>query len=633
VKTRFPWRGLVLGLALEVPIVFWVVASEVTAKVFISSWSLTMTAVVTLLALLAVNRLLARIRPRWMLTRAELLTIYIMIASTSVIYGYSMIQVLIPTLGGFHAFATPENKYDTLLWPLLRDWAIIHDRHELRGLFMGYATPNWHIWAPRLLAYGSFLLAIYASSLGVALLLAKQWIEAEKLTFPIATLPIEMTTDRWPVFRSRVMWLGFAIPLVLETLLALKFYYPPVPAIEMKHTQHPEWFATRPWTVCRPLYFGWTPFIVGLAYLAPTEISFSCWFFVVFNVALKVFGSSVGWTDPSGGRAASDFPFLVETTAGGFLAFALCSLWMAKGHLTRTLRSAWAPAADEDVGGARTGVLLVLLGSAGVAVFCRQIGLPLAVTVGVFVIYFLVIITLARLRAEGGLAWAFGPDRRPHEMLVWMLGSSSFDRQTLVSLGLLHWFFGDVRFAVLPSQMESLKTAHEGRLRPQHLALVILVATTAAIGLGMYATTRTFYTLGASTAKVYGAGLWTARSACDLPLQWLRFRTNPDWLRLAWVLIGGLTVTFLHLMRQRVLWWPLHPVGYVMANTGAGVSFVEHYFLAWALKTIVLKAGGNRLYRQSLPFVVGLILGDITTQTLWSLTASLMDWPVYQFIS
>ncbi len=76
-----------------------------------------------------------------------------------------------------------------------------------------------------------------------------------------------------------------------------------------------------------------------------------------------------------------------------------------------------------------------------------------------------------------------------------------------------------------------------------------------------------------------------------------------------------------------------HPVGYVMAHTGAGYSFVCHYFLAWLAKSIVLRAGGMRLYRQSLPFVIGLILGDIATQTAWSLVASLAGWEVYQFIS
>ncbi|MBI5835540.1 MAG: hypothetical protein HZB16_24820 [Armatimonadetes bacterium] len=634
-SARFPWRGLVIGLLAEIPIIFWVVSSEVTARVFISSWSLTMTAVVTLLFLLAANRLIARRHPQHVLSRADLLTVYVMIASTSVIYGYGLGQVLVPTLGGAHWFATPENNYESLLWPLLRDWAVVADKDTLRGLFVGYSTPNWQIWLPRLISFGSFLLAIYATTLGVAMMLSKQWIENEKLTFPIAALPIEMTTDRWEVFRSRTMWVGFAIPLALETLLALHFYFPVVPAIEMKHTQHPEWFATRPWTVCQPLYFGWTPFIVGLAYLAPTEISFSCWFFVALNVVLKVIGVNAGWTNPDGGRAASDFPYLVELTSGGFLAFAACSLWMAKGHLWRSLRGVFRTAglAPDDLHTSRMALALIVLGALGTASFCGQLGMPLRVCALVFAVYFLVIITLARLRAEGGLAWAFGPDRRPHEFVVWAMGSSSFDRQTLASLGMLHWFFSDVRFAVLPSQMECLKAGHDGGIKPTHLATVICVATVAAVVCGLYAVTVTFHDLGASTAKVYGAANWVSRTSCALPINWLTLRTNPDWFRLAMTALGGVAVTVLHLVRQRVLWWPLHPVGFVMANTGAGVSFVQHYFMAWLIKTIVLRSGGNRLYRQSLPFVIGLILGDITTQTLWSLLATLMGWPVYQFIS
>lgn len=631
-RSRFPWRGLLLGLALELPTVFWVVSSEVTAKVFISSWSLTMTAVVMLLGLLTLNALLARWRPSWVLTRVELLVVYVMIASTSVIYGYQAIQVLLPSLGGAHQFATAENQYENVLWPLLKHWAIIDDPTALRGLFSGYATPPWGLLLPRLLTYGSFMLAVYATTLGIVLLLSRQWIEDERLTFPIAALPLEMTTDRWPVFRSRLMWLGFAIPLVLETLLALKFYFPVVPALEMKHTPHPEWFPNRPWTVFRHIWWGWTPFIVGLAYLAPTEIQFSCWFFVLFNLMLRVIGVTLGWTDPQGARNATDFPWLVELTSGGFLAFALCSLWSARRNLANLLRSAVGEE-GQDRQTARTGLGLILLGAAGVAVFCSQLGIRLPIVAGVFVLYFLVAITLSRMRAEGGMAWAFGPDRAPHNLLVWLCGSTAFDRQSLVSLGQLHWFFADMRFAVLPSQMESAKTAHEAGLKPTHLAAVILTATVTAIAAGMIAASQQWFSLGASTANVYGAAQWAARSSCNLPMTWLRLPTNPDWFRVGMMGVGAVLVTVMHIARQRVLWWPLHPVGFVMANTGAGYSFLEHYFLAWLLKTAVLKWGGNKLYRQSLPFVVGVILGDIVTQTLWSLVATLLGWPVYQFIS
>ena len=53
---------------------------------------------------------------------------------------------------------------------------------------------------------------------------------------------------------------------------------------------------------------------------------------------------------------------------------------------------------------------------------------------------------------------------------------------------------------------------------------------------------------------------------------------------------------------------------------------------AWVLKVCLLRYGGMRLYRTAVPFFIGLILGDIATQTTWSLVTSILDVPVYQFL-
>jgi len=70
-----------------------------------------------------------------------------------------------------------------------------------------------------------------------------------------------------------------------------------------------------------------------------------------------------------------------------------------------------------------------------------------------------------------------------------------------------------------------------------------------------------------------------------------------------------------------------------MAATATSYAFWSHYFMAWLAKVIVLRYGGMRLYRRSLPLVMGVILGDIVSQTVWSLGASLLNIPVYQFVS
>ena len=70
-----------------------------------------------------------------------------------------------------------------------------------------------------------------------------------------------------------------------------------------------------------------------------------------------------------------------------------------------------------------------------------------------------------------------------------------------------------------------------------------------------------------------------------------------------------------------------------MAETGAGGSFWFHYLLAWIFKFAVLRYGGHRLYVRTIPFAIGVILGDILTQTVWSAAAVIFNAPVYQFVS
>ena len=58
-----------------------------------------------------------------------------------------------------------------------------------------------------------------------------------------------------------------------------------------------------------------------------------------------------------------------------------------------------------------------------------------------------------------------------------------------------------------------------------------------------------------------------------------------------WLLIG---------VHQRVMWWPMHPLGLAMTGTvfTSGVMWFN-VFLAWAIKGLVLKYGGGVLYRQT----------------------------------
>jgi hypothetical protein len=53
------------------------------------------------------------------------------------------------------------------------------------------------------------------------------------------------------------------------------------------------------------------------------------------------------------------------------------------------------------------------------------------------------------------------------------------------------------------------------------------------------------------------------------------------------------------------------------------------FVIAWAVKSLVLRYGGMRLYRQSLPLFYGLILGDFLAGGLTTLAGCLFGINVY----
>jgi hypothetical protein len=672
------WGGILVGLACQVLVVVWIVASEIPGKVFISSWSVSMPGVLLLAALLGV-----RTRPRpvllgaaalatawnlhlavtagavspygvaalggaaglalaagkagWrraierLLERRTLLTAYIMVAVSGVLTGYGALQLMAPTLAAVYVRATPENGW-ARFHEHLPSWLYPRDEAALRGMFSGESPVPWDVWIVPLAGWFVFLMAAYTAMLCLAAILAPQWIHGERLAFPVAQLPLEMTDPARRLLHQRPMWIGFAIPLVLESLVALNYYFPAVPAIEIKHRNfQPFWFPERPLSAMAPFYWGWTPFIVGFAYLAPVDVSFSVWFFNLAAKAQRVWGAASGRDAAGGGVMANRFPYPEEQAFGAFLAFAAAALW----RTWPGIRSAWQQrrAGGEEgrvllgaVAGlaASLGVLLTLLCAAGLSLGTATLALALIL---------LLAVTLSRIRAEAGPAWVFGPYRDVTRAMAITLGAGSFPERELGVLSGFRWVSRDVRFLPMPFHIEALKIADAAGLRRRAALGLILLATAVGLLVGFWMVLTLSYSIGLGTGKSYAGPIGGAISNWNQANDWVRNRSLPDTIGIPWMVGGGAFTLGLMWMRTRFVWWPFHPIGYVMAETGAGGSFWFHYLLAWISKLVVLRYGGHRLYVRTLPFVMGLILGDLLTQTVWSAFAVLFGLPVYQFIS
>lgn len=610
---------ILFGILCQVAVILWIVSSEVPAKVFISSWSVVLPGILLLAALLMLRPLFPR-----RLTRTRLLVAYAMLSASCCLVGYGFIQAMFAAITGqFYApGATTRFRSFNGTVPA---WLVPHDPRVLKGLYVGNASVPWHAWLLPLAAWGALIALFAFAMLALAVLLAQVWIRYERLTFPIVQLPLEMTEERTPFFRNRLMWLGFAIPAVLESLLALNFYFPAVPAVQLKHVNFITPGTPFPWNAADPLYIGFTPFIIGFAFIAPADISFSIFFFGLADRLLQVWAAWAGYGQGSV-SARSQMPFSTQQTLGAFLVFALIPLWRAGPHIQRRLRDPDARAERAAMAG-----LVVCIGALGV--FLTAIGLSPLLTALVILLALLIATALARIRTESGTAWAFGPPAGIAGNVTELLGTAAFPVPALAGLGTLQWMFTDTRFLPMPFHLESLKIGDAIRVKKSAMAAALGIATVVGIALGFYAVLTLEYRLGLDSGKIYGGETFWRSYAPRLVNNWVNNRTGPDTVGLPWVGIGALFTLLLFFLRQRFLWWPLHPIGYVLGHTGTGLSFWVHYGIAWFLKALILRYGGVDLYRRTLPFVFGLILGDILTMTAWSAGAVLIGVPVYQFIS
>ena len=83
--------------------------------------------------------------------------------------------------------------------------------------------------------------------------------------------------------------------------------------------------------------------------------------------------------------------------------------------------------------------------------------------------------------------------------------------------------------------------------------------------------------------------------------------------------LGVGVTSLLYFLNARFVWWPLHPLGYVMATHGHLSSSWSHYMIAWAIKFAASRYGGVALVKRMTPFFLGLIIGEALGNTFWGL--------------
>ena len=84
-------------------------------------------------------------------------------------------------------------------------------------------------------------------------------------------------------------------------------------------------------------------------------------------------------------------------------------------------------------------------------------------------------------------------------------------------------------------------------------------------------------------------------------------------------------------MRMKFFWFPLYPAAYAVTNSWAIHNIWFCLFIAWIAKLAILQYGGLRAHQKATPFFLGLILGEFTVGSLWTIVGILLGIPTYGF--
>jgi hypothetical protein len=274
----------------------------------------------------------------------------------------------------------------------------------------------------------------------------------------------------------------------------------------------------------------------------------------------------------------------------------------------------------------RGAVIGLLAGAVWVAAFSLWVGMAPILLLPYFLIFFLIALTVARLRADTGIPGHGLYMVNPHDILVTHLGTAGMSGQNLTTLGLFQWFNRFNRAHPMPVQLETLKVGQVLRLDQRRLmgALVLTIVVSLVSGFAIYP--ALMYRNGAALAgELMGSGWGSFNSIAS----WMQSPREPDPMGMGFFAGGGLFALGLALMRARFVWWPLHPMGFPLGIGGTMERWWFALLIATVLKGAIVHYGGVRAFRQAAPFFMGLVLGQYVVACLWSILACLLNEPMY----
>lgn len=532
-----------------------------------------------------------------------------------------LIAYFFPAITSPYYFANLSNRWDEVLWPYLPKALSPLDprggtlaiKWFWEGLVPGEPIP-WGPWLAPLATWGVFLMAMFACMMAIMVIMRKQWMDHEHLSFPIAQVPAELCAAAAApghpssIFRSKAFWIGLAFTFALASVGGVSHYLGRPYFIRIRH-----WidFGEEPWRL--PIYLDLV--VMGLVFLIPNRIAFTVWSVALVSWFIRSIMTEYHLSMTNPWVYGNEMNHL---SMGATIVFVVGSVWLSRDHLRRALRCALGRGdRDYDLGepsSYRAAFLTVLFSLIVMVVWFDRIGLDWYYAIVVLPVTLAIYYAMARVVAQCGLPMA-SPPIYPNVFMASMFGSGTLGAGRLAALGMhMGWHF-DMRNSVMSGSAHGMYLT---RRRRGGLFWAMLLGVLITYVAACYCTIWICYRYGGLNMDGWFFGTYPK----VVPWGWTRAAIadygGPSVGRMVWGGVGALLMAGLMVAQRTLFWWPLHPVGLLICASHMVYFFWFSVFMAWLVKVVLVMVGGPAAFRPARRFFIGMVMGYFLAGGIWA---------------
>ena len=277
--SKITMRAVLIGTVLIIGNSYWIAYVEmIWHTAHLTTVAMSVNVMFGIFVITMLNLWVRSFAPNAALSQRDLIVVYSMLAVGSAFSGHDCMPRLMGLIPYAFRFATAENDWEALLFHHLPEWLVVKDPKTVNDFYEGnvnFFTEGYvQHWIVPILSWTAVIFLLMLIFLCLTSLIRKQWIENEKLAYPIIQIPLEITTNR-RIFSKRLLWIGFGIAFGINLLNGLQYFYPILPEIPVKKYNLNIYFTQKPWEC------DWEH---------TAEVSsLSDWVFVYFAIGFSIF--------------------------------------------------------------------------------------------------------------------------------------------------------------------------------------------------------------------------------------------------------------------------------------------------------------------------------------------------------